>query len=112
VELSGRLLDLGTAVGADTSGPEFDLVDDAAAREQATTRAVTDAQRRAQAVATGLGLTIVGVRSITLDGAGVPVSGVAAPTPARPGQPTTPTAPGVLTVTASVTVVYDLARSG
>jgi uncharacterized protein YggE len=111
VGLSGRLLDLGTALGADTSGPDFDLVDDAAAREQATTRAVADAQRRAQAVAGGLGMTIVGVRSITLDGAGGPVPLPAASAPTA-GRPSTPTAPGVITVTAAVTVVYDLARAG
>ena len=115
VELSGRMLDLGPRAGVDVRGPRYDLVDDLAAREQATRKAVDSARRRAEAVAAGLGMRIVGIRSISLDGASVSPSQqseLAAQAPARRSiGPTIPTAPGAIEVRASVTVVFDLQRA-
>lgn len=116
VGLAGRMLDLGPRAGVDTRGPEYELIDDLAAREQATTKAVNAARRRAEAVARGLGRAIVGIRSISLDGSSgggfdsqlgsVPESTAGA------GGPSIPTAPGTIRVEASVTVVFELAPSG
>ena len=124
VELAGQLVDLGTALGADVRGPAYSLVDDNAARDDAMRVAVEHARRRAEIVAGGLGMRIVRVRSVSLDGAYVntgtsaPVptsqsgSPVSSPSPGspQPAQPTTPTpvAPGALQVSASVSVTYDL----
>jgi uncharacterized protein YggE len=119
VTLAGRMLDVGTTLGADVRGPDYDLVDDLAAREAATTRAVESARRRAEVVARGLGQRIVGLRSVSLDGAEITPSnaqadllgesGQAGASPGRPVGPSTPTAPGRITVTARVTVNFELA---
>jgi hypothetical protein len=120
VTLAGRMLDVGTTLGADVRGPDYDLVDDLAAREAATTRAVDSARRRAEAVARGLGQRIVGLRSVSLDGAEITSPSVAqADVQGSVGQteraggrrsgPATPTAPGTITVTARVTVNFELA---
>ena len=119
VGLAGRMLDVAGPLGADVRGPDYDLVDDLAAREAATTRAVTSAQRRAEAVARGLGQRIVGIRSVSLDGAQITQPEASsqgligeqqteAPAGRRTG-PSTPTAPGTITVTATVTVNFELA---
>ncbi len=121
VTLAGRMLDVGTPLGADVRGPDYDLVDDLAAREAATTRAVESARRRAEAVARGLGQRIVGLRSVSLDGAEITPSNAQADQLGEVGQteqatrggrragPSTPTAPGTITVTARVTVNFELA---
>ena len=113
VGLAGRMLDLGPRAGVDTRGPDYDLVADLAAREQATTRAVEAARRRAEAVARGLGMRIVAVRSITLDGAstGDFDRSLASEEQAATTGPTIPTAPGTIAVRAAVTVVFELQRA-
>ncbi len=117
VGLAGRMLDVATALGADVRGPDYDLVDDLEAREAATTRAVASAQRRAEAVARGLGQRIVGIRSVSLDGAQI-TQPASSPSQAAAGEaggggrrsgPSTPTAPGTITVRATVTVNFELA---
>jgi uncharacterized protein len=112
--ISGRMIDLGARAGADVRGPQFELVDDLAAREQATTRAVTSARRRAEAVAAGLGQRIVAIRSITLDGATTSDEGRFDPQLAQGeagGGGGIPAAPGTIRVTASVTVVFQLEQA-
>ena len=121
VTLAGRMLDVGTTLGADVRGPDYDLVDDLAARAAATTRAVDSARRRAEAVARGLNQRIVGLRSVSLDGAEITspsnaqadqlgqVGQSEAVSPGRRSGPSTPTAPGRITVTARVTVNFELA---
>ena len=119
VALAGRMLDLAGPLGADVRGPDYDLVDDLAAREAATTRAVESARRRAEAVARGLGQRIVGLRSVSLDGAQITPSesssqaGSVAEAQRGAGSgrsgPSTPTAPGTITVRARVTVNFELA---
>jgi uncharacterized protein YggE len=113
VGLAGRMLDLGPRAGVDTRGPVYDLVDDLAAREQATRKAVEAARRRAEAVAAGLNMRIVAVRSISLDGAQVvePADRQAAVAEGAPAGPTIPTAPGTIRVNASVSVVFQLERA-
>lgn len=111
VTLSGRMLDLGPRAGVETRGPDYDLVDDLAAREQATVRAVEAARRRAEAVARGLGMRIVAIRSISLDGASVAApQGSLAAESVRSG-PSIPVAPGTIRVSASVSVVFVLERA-
>ena len=116
VALTGRMLDLGPRAGVETRGPDYDLIDDLAAREQATAKAVDSARRRAQAVAAGLGMRIVSIRSISLDGASVGSSPQSAQGAigdeelARSG-PSIPTAPGRIRVSASVSVVFVLERA-
>ena len=118
VALAGRMLDLGGPLGADVRGPAYDLVDDLDAREAATTQAVASARRRAEAVARGLGQRIVGIRSVSLDGAQIQPSpaadvqgsvGERQSAQGRRAGPSTPTAPGTITVTARVTVNFELA---
>ena len=118
VDLAGRMLALAGPLGADVRGPEYDLVDDLAAREAATTRAVESARRRAEAVARGLGQRIVGIRSVSLDGAEITaapgqaqadVQGSVGERGARRTGPATPTAPGTIAVSARVTVNFELA---
>lgn len=117
VGLAGRMLDLGPRAGVNTRGPAYDLIDDLAAREEATRKAVEAARRRAEAVAAGLGMRIVAIRSISLDGASV---GPAQPSfgsqaiaqrEAGPAAPTIPTAPGTIRVRATVSVVFVLQRA-
>ena len=118
VALAGRMLDLAGPLGADVRGPDYDLIDDLAAREAATVQAVESARRRAEAVARGLGQRIVGIRSVSLDGAQITPSDSAgsvsqqesAAVQGRRRGPSTPTAPGMITVRARVTVNFELAE--
>jgi len=113
------MVDLAPALGADVRGPSFDLVDDVAAREEATVRAVASARRRAEAVARGLDMRIVAVRSVSLDGAQItPAPAPSAPAAGEsvagggsagaPTGPSTPTVPGTIRVRAFVTVNFEL----
>jgi uncharacterized protein YggE len=117
VGLAGRMLDLGPRAGVNTRGPDYDLVDDLVAREQATGKAVEAARRRAEAVAAGLGMRIVAIRAISLDGASVGPSpatsqpALAEAVGAPRGGPSIPSAPGTITVRASVSVVFVLQRA-
>ena len=108
--LAGRMLDLGPRAGVDVRGPDYELVDDLVAREQATAKAVASARRRAEAVAAGLGQRIVAIRSVTLDGATNEGSfdRELASAEAGGGGPSIPTAPGTIRVRASVTIVFQL----
>lgn len=108
----GRIFDAATRAGAtDFSGPQFEVVNRTPARAEATAAAVTDARRRADAAAAALGLRVIGVRSVTLDGgpsgsddeaAALPQSDEAA------GGEATPVRPGVEEIAATVSVVFLL----
>lgn len=115
LELVGRVFDVATASGAtEFNGPDFTLETRTPARADATTAAITDARRRAEAAAAALGLRVTGVRSVALDpgdsptpssagsdGSSLPTTttGTAAPTPAEPGTEI---------VDARVVVVFEL----
>jgi|SRR5579884_38954 len=100
----GQVIDAAVGAGANNSwGVSFGLKDESAARVQALQAAVGNAQKRAQAIATALGVSISGVGSAAEASYTVtppveaPAAGVASSTPVEPGQ---------LTVTADVNVVY------
>ena len=107
INLAGPVLDAAVGAGADSSwGVEFGLKDASAQRSQALTAAIADARKKADAMATALGVSVTGVGSASESsysppiqyGGVVPASGAsAAPTQIQPGQ---------LTISADVTVVY------
>jgi len=104
---AGDLLDLTVANGANNvNGISFLVSDEKqlSLRNEALTAAVTRARADADTVAKAAGLTIAGVKEITVGGAYVPVpraemsyAGKAVATPLQPGE---------MTVTASVSVTY------
>jgi uncharacterized protein len=105
---AGDLLDLAVANGANNVNyVSFTISDEKqqALRNEALTEAVKLARADADAVAKAAGLTITGVREITVGGSYVPMAraemsyadGKAAATPLQPGE---------VTVTASVSVSY------
>jgi uncharacterized protein YggE len=53
--------------GADISGPEFEVTDDTAARQEATRIALERARRRADAAAAALGQRVVAIRKVDLN---------------------------------------------
>lgn len=104
----GQVIDAAVGAGANNSwGVSFGLRDESSARVQALQSAVANAQKRAQAIATALGVSISGVGSAAEASYAVtppieaPVAaGAASSTPVQPGQ---------LTVSADVNVVYTFA---
>jgi len=107
VDRVGAVLDASVGAGANNSwGVSFGLKDPSAAHSQALQAAVADARKRADSVASSLGVSISGVGSASEATYQVyPVATTAAP--AAPGAaPTTPVQPGQLTITADLTVVY------
>ncbi|MDD1658515.1 MAG: SIMPL domain-containing protein [Methanomicrobiales archaeon] len=105
---AGNLLDLAVANGANNvNGVTFQISDakQLSLRNEALTAAVGRARADADAVARATGLTITGVREITVSGGYMPVAraemsyadGKAAATPLQPGE---------MTVSASVSVSY------
>jgi uncharacterized protein len=113
--LSG-LFGVVTRAGAtDVSGPDFSVEDRTPGRATATTAAVADARRRAEAAAAALGLRVTGVRSVVLDpesrsdGVAVePTSATGSPSGSEKTPPT-PVRPGTEDVDATVSVVFLLA---
>ncbi len=53
--------------GADISGPEFEVTDDTAARQEATRIALERARRRADAAAAALGQRVLAIRKVDLN---------------------------------------------
>jgi uncharacterized protein YggE len=102
----GQVLDAAVGAGANnTWGVGFGLKDPSAARAQALTQAVADARKRANAMASALGVTISGVGSASEATYQVTPVTYAAPSQAAAGAPT-PVQPGQLTVTADINVVF------
>ena len=106
VDRVGAVLDAAVGAGATRSwGVSFGLKDPSAARAQALQTAVADARKRANSMATALGVNITGVGSASEASYQVtplyqPVARAGAPSPSTPVQP------GQLTVTADINVVY------
>lgn len=107
------VLDGAVQAGANqANGLQFGIKDAAPQRQQALTRATQEARSRADAIASGLGLRVVGVRSATDSYSSPPTpvgrggdsfagaAPVAAPVPVERGQ---------LTITERVNVVFDVA---
>jgi uncharacterized protein YggE len=111
VAKTGDLLDLAVANGANNvNGVTFTLSEEKqqALRDEALTEAVRLARADADTVAKAAGLTITGVREITVGGGNVPY-----PVPMYSGanvkEAATPLQQGEMTVTASVSVSYTCA---
>lgn len=105
VDKVGPVLDAAVAAGANNAwGVQFGLKDESSARSQALQNAVSEARKRADAIAAGLGVTITGVGSASEVSYSSPVRGVAASAPGAVSS--TQVQPGELTVTADIQVVY------
>jgi uncharacterized protein YggE len=105
----GAILDAAVGAGANNSwGVGFGLKDQSAARSQALQAAVKDARSRADAMASGLGVSVTGVASASEASYNVqyPQPYAAASRAAAPGGTPTPVQPGELTITADVNVAF------
>jgi len=107
LSLIGRVLDVSVEAGANTvSGISFGLKDASQARREALARAVREAREKAEAIAQAAGLQLRGIQRILESGVMVQ------PPPFVRGQVGTPTPmptqiePGIVTVTAQVTVIF------
>jgi uncharacterized protein len=112
--LVGRVIDAATRAGADSiTGPDFSFSDPSAGVVAATTAALADARRRADAAAASLGYHVTGVQSVDLNPQSAVVSPVSSggASPGAASSPTTPTTvhPGAEEVDATVAVVYTIA---
>jgi uncharacterized protein YggE len=106
----GAVIDAAIAAGADrVADVRFDLRDRGATVRGALADAGRDAREQAAAIATALGLTLGGIRSVstTPDVVHFPRQEFAM---ARLAAAETPMVPGDLTVSASVQIVYDIAE--
>lgn len=109
IEDTGRVLDALVEAGAtDVSGPDFGITDDAAAKEQARSRAVARGEAQAKAYAKMIGYADVKVLAVSESvQTAFPVYDVAkmvadfAPT-------ATPVQPGMVSSGVSVTITYEL----
>jgi hypothetical protein len=109
----GEMLDAVVAAGGNTiEGVEFDLEDKGAAQAHAMTDALTDARRKAGALARAAGVELGDVQQISAGYGGGPI-----PLPSQPrfavmeGRAEAappPVSPGQLTITATVQVAYRL----
>lgn len=106
LDLAGALIDAALAAGANQiNSLNFGLRDDSAARAQAIARAVGAAQRQARALAAALGVKLGPILRASTAGEGMPE-----PTPrfAMAAAPQTPVAPGRISVSAGVWLVYRI----
>jgi uncharacterized protein YggE len=101
----GTVLDSAVDAGANTSwGVQFGLKDSSGAQSQALQNGVADARKHADAIATGLGVTVSGVGSASEVSYSNPV--IYAPRASAAPSAPTPVQPGELSITADVQVVY------
>ncbi len=113
LDLVGKLIEEGTAAGANSVGNlSFGLADERAHRGEAITEAVQNARADAEALASAAGVRLVRIVAINLDNAAAP------PVPMRGqmmamGGPESgpPIQAGDVTVRASVTIVYEIATN-
>jgi uncharacterized protein YggE len=100
--------------GANIDGPEFDVSDDTAARQEATRIALERARLRAEAAAAALGLRVIAIRKVDLnaefgyDTASQRASGDAAVGGEGGGGGGVSIEPGLERVSVVVAVVYEL----
>ncbi|MGA8574148.1 MAG: SIMPL domain-containing protein [Candidatus Cybelea sp.] len=103
---AGAVSDACTSAGATAiNGVSFGLADSAAARTQATIKAVADARANAEALAQAAGLRIVAIKSMEVGGAGPPGPVPMMRLAAAPNPPTQFDQSNV-NVTVSVSVVF------
>lgn len=109
VDGAGAIVDAGVAAGVtNVNGISFSLRDPQAAERAAETAAFGDAVAQAHALASAANVRLVRILAITPSGTAVPVRPLARIMVAAASVPTT-IDPGNLTVTANVTVQYEIA---
>ena len=114
ISLVGPAIDRSTSAGASSvDGPSFSFSDPSEGAVKATTAAINDARRRANAAAAALGYVVSGVQSVVLDpSGGVMPPAAGAPSVKRvPGPVSAPTQvlPGAQEVDSTVDVVFLIA---
>lgn len=107
LKLVGPAIDESVKAGANQIvGVAFGLRDPSAARREALSIAVREARDKADAIARAAGVQIKGIERIVEESVGFEVRALERAVPA-PGQPVpTPIEPGLITVTARVTIVF------
>jgi len=114
MEILGTVIEAGTAAGASTvNGPTFTLDDDAAATDEAITKAVEDAKRRAEAMAKAAGKSVgeaVSVKETSIEVPTVYSDAKSVLLRQDAAYAATPVAveAGQLDITADITVVFEL----
>ncbi len=104
LSMAGAIIDTGVQAGAtNVQSLQFTLKNPDPAKQQALTLATTQAKAHATAMASGVGMHTGGVHSISEE-----VSASLPPGIAAPGANTTPVLPGLINVTATVTLEVDL----
>ena len=108
----GDVLDAATNAGSNTiEGIAFGLQESTATEDQALEKAVKDARRKADRMVMAAGAKIVGVYEIN-EGVNVrPVPMMFGRAAAVADAASTPIAPGELTTTANVTIVYEIEKT-
>jgi len=100
---AGALVDAAVAAGAnEVSGPALTSSDQDALYLQALKKAMADAKAKAEAIASGGGISLGSVTNVVEGGTATPLPGVSA------GSAATPISPGTSQVTATVTVTYAI----
>lgn len=108
VDKAGEIFDAGLAAGADQSSHMvFGLQDEAALRDKALELAIQAARHEAKIVASAAGIRVGDPCRIEITGNGTPVVRGALE---KTSSVATPVLPGVLTVVAHVTMVFEYAR--
>lgn len=109
LRLVGPAIDESVKAGANqVLGVSFGLRDASEARREALTLAVREARDKADAIARAAGLQIKGILQISEESVGIEVRALGRAVPApSPGLPVpTPIEPGLISVTARVTMVF------
>jgi uncharacterized protein YggE len=103
----GRVIDAGISAGANrVSGIQFGLRDSSATQAQALKTAAALAVTQAKAIASGLGVQTGRVLHASQGGNIITPSAILAPT--APGATTTPVEPGLIQVSATVTIELEI----
>lgn len=107
---AGAVLDAATEAGANqVGGVTFDVRDRDSLERQATNQAIDQARQAAEAAAAHAGLRLAGIRSLQVGSSGPVPLAFSMRAPAVKEAASVPVQPGELTVTATVSVVFDVA---
>lgn len=110
IEQVGPVIDAGLKAGSNqVEGITFGLQDDTAARQRALTQAAAEAQAKAETIAKALGLRIIGIQEVTEGGVSI-VPPMAREVMMAKADFATPVSPGEVTVNATLTVKYQIAK--
>lgn len=113
IQRVGIVIDAGLDAGANQlQGVGFGLQDDLASREEALRLAITEARRKAEAMAGALGVRLNGVARVSEGGVFVqqPMMEMSGRAMAVQEAVSTPVAPGSVSVSASVSIEYRISQ--